>query len=159
MTEEKAITEEMERTIGSLLNVNVTQIERRAVEQYIDATSDTNPLWHEDDFAIRAGYGGVLVPPGFLVTMQMEGGSPSNYMPTQAHLGGAVDGGGEWEFFHPIRIGDVIMAVRKLVAMAEKKGKLGTMIFNTFEGTYYNQRSVVVARSRWTNIRYSTKSQ
>ena len=158
MTEEKAITEEMKRSIGSLLNVKVNRIDRRAVEQYVDATSDTNPLWQENDFAIRAGYGGVLVPPGFLVTVQMEGGSPGNYMPSQAHLGGAVDGGGEWEFFHPVRVGDVITAVRKIVDMTEKKGKLGTMIFNTFETTYYNQKSEVVAKSRCTSIRYSTKS-
>ncbi len=157
MVEEKVMTKEMGAAIGSLVNVQVMQFDRRSVDQYIDATGDPNPLWRDDDFARKAGDGGVLVPPGLLVTMQMEGGSPSEYIPSQAHLGGAVDGGGEWEFFRPVKVGDVITAVRKLVGMTEKKGKLGPMILNTFEVTYHNQRSDVVARSRWTTIRYATK--
>ncbi|PWB65951.1 MAG: hypothetical protein C3F14_04880 [Deltaproteobacteria bacterium] len=158
MSEQTIISEEMKKAVGSLLNVKVSRIERRAVEEYVSATTDSNPLWQDDDFAMREGLGGALVPPAFLLTMQMEGGSPSDHMPSQAHLGGAVDGGGEWEFHRPVRVGDVITAVRRFVAINEKKGKLGPMVLNTFEVTYYNQRSEMVAKSRWTTIRYSTTS-
>jgi len=157
MSEENVITADMEKQIGNTLNIQITQIDRRAVDQYIAATNDSNPLWQDEDFAIKAGYGGVLVPPGLLVTMQMEGGSPSDYMPAQAHLAGAIDGGGEWVFYRSIRIGDTITAVRKLNDMTEKKGKVGPMILNTIEVTYYNQRSEIVAKSCWRTFRHSTE--
>ena len=53
---------------------------------------------------------------------------------------------------------DAEKAIRQFVAINEKKGKLGPMVLNTFEVTYYNQRSEMVAKSRWTTIRYSTTS-
>jgi len=86
----------------------------------------------------------------------MEGDSPTLHMSEQAHLGGAVDGGGEWNFFHPVYVGDTICVTRKLLNIKERRGKLGGMILNTFELTYQNQKSAVVARGQWTTVRYAT---
>ncbi len=158
MSEEKILTEAMLAQVGKTINVQVRQIDRRLLDQYLEATGDLNPIYSDRAAAIRAGYGDIPVPPGLLTTMQMEGGSPSEPMPEQKHLGGAVDGGGEWEFFHSVYLGDVITVSRKLLSTKEREGKLGTMIINSFEVTYQNQRSIVVARSRWSTIRYSTKS-
>jgi acyl dehydratase len=158
MKEEKILTEAMREQVGRHINVQVTPIERRLVDQYLEATGDPNPVFRDKAEAIRAGYGDMPVPPGLLITMQMEGGSPSGHMPEQAHLGGAVDGGGEWEFYHPVCVGDVITVARKLLSTKEREGKLGKMIINTFEVTYQDQRSRVVARGRWSTVRYSTRT-
>ena len=157
MSEKKILTAAMEAQVGKTLNIHVMQIDRRMLDQYLEATGDPNPIYRDRAVALQAGYAEIPVPPGLLTTMQMEGGSPSEHFPEQKHLGGAVDGGGEWEFFHPVYVGDVITASRKLLSLKERRGKLGPMIINTFEVTYRNQRSVVVARGRWSTIRYSTQ--
>jgi len=158
MSAEKIFTEAMLAQVGKTINTQVVQIDRRILDQYLDATGDSNPIYRDRAAAIQAGYGDIPVPPGLLTTMQMEGGSPGEHMAEQNHLGGAVDGGGEWEFYHPVYLGDVIAVTRKLTGIKEREGKLGKMIINSFEVIYQNQRSFLVARSRWSTIRYSTKS-
>ncbi len=151
------ITESMEARAGKLLNAEAMRIEQRMVDEYLDATGDPDRVWRNKSAAREAGYRDVPVPPGLLTSMQMEGGSPSAYMPEQAHLGGAVDGGGEWEFYLPVYIGDVIFTTRELLSVKERRGKLGEMIINTFNVTYRNQRSETVAQGRWSTIRYTVE--
>lgn len=151
------ITESMEARARKLLNAEAMRIEQRMVDEYLDATGDPDRVWRDKSAAREARYCDVPVPPGLLTSMQMEGGSPSAYMPEQAHLGGAVDGGGEWEFYLPVYIGDVIYTTRELLSVKERRGKLGEMIINTFNVTYRNQRSETVAKGRWSTIRYTAE--
>ena len=153
MAEESLITEEMRKAAGSLVNIAVTEIEGGAIKRFCKATGDANPLWQDEEHARKTSYGGTMVPPGYLITMQMEGESPGFYMPYQLSLKGAIDAGGEWEFFRPVRPGDIIVVDRKIVDIYEKKGSLGNMLFNVFETTYRNQRGEIVAEGRWTSIR------
>ena len=150
------LSKDMLARVGKLVNVQVTVIEQRLVDQYLDAVDEHDPLWRDGAAAAAAGHPRVPVHPGLLTTMQLEGGSPSGHMAEQAHLGGAVDGGGEWEFVAPVYVGDVVVATRELVGIKERQGKLGSMIVNTIQVTYRNERSQVVARGRWSTIRYAT---
>lgn len=150
------LTETMKEREGKLVNVQVTVLDPRLVDEYLAAVGEDDPLWRDAAAALAAGHPRVPVHPGLLTTMQMEGGSPSGHMPEQAHLGGAVDGGGEWEFLLPVYVGDVLVATRELVAVKERRGKLGQMLVNAFQVTYRNQRSEVVASGRWSTIRYAT---
>jgi acyl dehydratase len=158
-SEKTMITEAMQARVGKLLNAAATRIEQHMVDQYLAATSDLNPLWRDKAAALAAGYCDTPVPPGLLTSMQMEGGSPGGYMPEQSHLRGAVDGGGEWEFFLPVYIGDVIFVTRELLSVKQRRGTLGEMLINTFQVTYRNQRSEIVMKGRWSTIRYATKEQ
>jgi acyl dehydratase len=151
------VTASMEARAGKLLNAEAMRIEQRMVDEYLNATGDLDRVWREKSTAREAGYCDVPVPPGLLTSMQMEGGSPSAHMPEQAHLAGAVDGGGEWEFYLPVYIGDVIFTTRELLSVKQRRGKLGEMIINTFNVTYRNQRSETVAKGRWSTIRYITE--
>jgi len=157
MGEKPILTESIKAQVGKLVNIHIMQIDRRMIDQYLDAMGDPNPVWRDKAAAIQAGYADLPVPPGLITSMQMEGDSPSLYMHEQSHLKGAVDGGGEWEFYHPVYLGDVITVTRKLLNIKERQGKLGAMIVNTFEVIYRNQRSVVVAKGVWTTLRYYTK--
>jgi acyl dehydratase len=157
MGEKPILTEPMKAQVGKLVNTHIMQIDRRMIDQYLDAMGDPDPVWRDKAAAIQAGYAELPVPPGLITSMQMEGDSPSLHMHEQSHLNGAVDGGGEWEFYHPVYLGDVIAVTRKLVNIKERQGKLGATIINTFEVTYRNQRSVVVAKGVWTTFRYSTE--
>ena len=153
MAEESLITEEMRKAVGSLVNIAVTEIERGSVKRFCKATGDANPLWQDEEYARKTSYSGTIVPPGYLITMQIEGESPGFYMPYQLSLKGAIDAGGEWEFFRPVRPADIIVVDRKLVDIYEKKGSLGNMLFDVFETTYRNQRGEIVAKGRWISIR------
>jgi len=153
MNEGSLISEEMRKAVGRLLSICITKIERSKIKMFVEATGDPNPLFQDEEYARKSSYGGCLVPPGYLITMQMEGGSPGFYMPEQLSLKGAIDGGGEWEFFRTVRPDDVIIVDRKHVDLYEKKGRLGNMVLNVFATTYRNQRGEIVARSRWTTIR------
>ena len=157
MEGESILTEELRAQVDKEVNIHITTIDQRMLDQYLEATGDPNPVFHDKPTAIQIGYADVPVPPALLTTMQMEGDSPSLHMPEQAHLKGAVDAGGEWEFYHPVYVGDVITATRKLIGIKERQGKLGVSVINTFEVLYRNQRSVIVAKGTWTNFRYSTE--
>ena len=154
MAEKSLITEQMRKAVGSLLNINIARIEQSNIDMFVAATTDSNPLWTDEEYGRRI-CGGVLVPPGLLITMQMEGETPSLYMPYMLELKGAVEGGGEWEFFRPVRVGDVIVVERRFVDLYEKSGSLGKMLFNVFETTYRNQRGEIVAKGRWSTIRFA----
>lgn len=153
MAEKSLITEEMRKAVGSLLNICITKIERSKIKMFVDATKDPNPLWQDEDYARKTSYGGTIVPPGYLITMQMEGESPGFYLPQLLALKGAIDAGGDWEFFKPVRPDDIIVVDRRCVDLYEKKGSLGNMIFPVFETTYRNQQGEIVAKGKWVDIR------
>ena len=155
MAQYKILTPEILATKGKVLNVHITQIEPYHIWSYVAAVEDDNVLWADPELARQTKYAGQIVPPGVLIEMGVEGDSPDNYWPFQDPLPNRVDGGGEWYFYKPVRVGDTITAIRKAVDFEEKEGRLGTMGFYTVEVEYLNQRNELVAKSRWTAIHYS----
>ena len=65
-----------------------------------------------------------------------------------------LDGGGEWEFYKPIKLGDGITVTSKIVDYTEREGRMGNMLFAITEITWKNQDGEVVAKSKGTSIRY-----
>jgi hydroxyacyl-ACP dehydratase HTD2-like protein with hotdog domain len=68
--------------------------------------------------------------------------------------GHVLDGGGEWHFFLPLRLGDTITARTKLAKVFEREGKIGKMLFFVYETNYANQHGELVAISSSTLINY-----
>ena len=58
----------------------------------------------------------------------------------------------DWEFFQPLRPGDIISSKKKILDIYEKKGKSGELIFIITETTYTNQREEVVVIEKGTII-------
>ena len=93
-------------------------------------------------------YGGLIAPPLFALTLNRE-----RRPQVDDRLGrGAVNAGNDFEFFCPIRPGDVITSKKKLADIKERAGSLGRMFIITEETTFVNQRGEKVATGRWTNI-------
>ena len=147
------IADEMRKAVGTQVNIYITKIERSKIKMFVDATEDPNPLWQDEEYARRTNSGGIIVSPGYLIMMDMEGESPAFHLPQLRGVKGAIDAGGEWEFFKPVRPDDIIVVDRKYVEFFEKEGRLGTMFFTVFETTYRNQQGEIVAKGRWTAIR------
>jgi acyl dehydratase len=154
MPESTVITEEMRRAIGSLINVNITVIEKGLIKDLVTAVGDSNPLWTDDEYARTCGWGASVVPPSLFLTVRLDGSSPTSCIPFELPLKRPLDGGGEWEFYKPVRVGDVVVTTRKLVDVYERQSKMGTLLFVTFESTYMNQKGETVGKARYYAIRY-----
>lgn len=124
---------ELKSLIGVETRRTVIHIEKVLISKIVEAIGDPNPLWEQ------------LAPPGFLCAHMM---SSPNRGETATPSTGRLDGGGEWEYIKPIKVGDTITSATKLVEAREHEGKRGKMIFTHFETTHTNQEGEQVAVSR-----------
>lgn len=153
MTQESILSEELRRAIGYETAPVVFEIDKTLIQRFVDAVGDENPLWQDEEKARKGLYGGITAPPSLLCAVLAVGTPPwepiANALPARA-----LDGGGEWEFFQPIRMGDKISVVNKLAEITERQGRYGPMLLVTSEITWRNQRQEAVAKARSTVIRY-----
>ena len=145
------LTEEMrQRAIGLKGTPVVFEVEKGHIRKFAEAIEDPNPLWNDEVVAGKSRYGGLIAPPTFLRATEV----PVPEFPFDVPYQRLLDGGSEWEYFQPVRPGDVITAVAEVADLSEREGKLGTMLFVTLSITYANQSGQVVAVQRSTLIRY-----
>ena len=149
MAGESVVTDEMRAVIGKKGRPLTFEVEQGAVRKFAAAIGDPNPLWSDEALARRTRYGGIIAPPTFLCTMN----SPTPSMPEIPYSRG-LNGGNEWEYFQPIRVGDRITVVSQIADIYERGGRLGNMVFVVRETIYTNQFGEKVAVSRNTGIRY-----
>jgi hypothetical protein len=113
-------------------------VEAGHVRRFAQAIGDPNPRWTKE------------APPTFLVALA----------PVSLHLDeaeqygrGWLNGGNRFEYFAPVRIGDRITAIGRVVDVYDKAGSTGNLLFIVFETDFTNQRGALVARLRGTAIR------
>jgi acyl dehydratase len=144
------ITEEMKRVVGVPTEPTVIEIDKSAILRFCEAVGDPNPMWLDGDYARSHRYGGIVAPPTFLAAARLRGARP-----TVPHgLKRVLDGGGEWEFFRPVRLGDVLTVTTKVIDLTEREGKMGKMLFIVTETTWKNQSNELVAKAKGTSINY-----
>ncbi len=157
MTEGSAITDELRSMIGMATEPVIMEVERGAIRRYADAIGDPNPLFSDVEYARNSRYGEVICPPGFFGWPLKRGGM----MELLGTIGGALfragvprilDGGVDYEFFLPIRAGDILTSHGKFADFREREGRTGKMLFITMETTYLNQNGDLVAKARSTLI-------
>ncbi len=156
MTQDSIITDEMRNVIGIESTPTIFEIEKEPIRRWAEAIGDSNPLYRDEEYARKSRYGGIIAPPGFLgnYAFPVKAGGP----PPQARgpfLRGLA-GGNEYEFFRPVRVGDVVTATSKLVDLYQRRGRpgIGRMLFQIVETTFWNQEDEVVVRTRQTSISY-----
>ena len=145
------LTEEMRRkAIGTEAQSLVLEAEKGHIKRFAEAIDDPNPLWCDEVMARKSRHGGIVAPPTFLRAARVE----RPVLPFDLPFTRTLDGGSEWEYFEPIRAGDVITAKACISDIIERSGRLGPMIITTIDHTYTNQLDQVVATQRTTYIRY-----
>ena len=154
MSPESVITEEMKKMIGHVWGPTVYEVEKGWIKKLAEAIEDPNPLFSDEAYAKKTRFGGIVAPPSFFAALRQDEGG--NWVQTvKCSLNkGAMNGGNDVEYYKPIRPGDVITVTDKLLNIAEKETKKGTMLFFSFEKTLTNQKGEVVAKARNTGIRY-----
>ena len=145
------ITDDMRRTIGTATAPRTIEIEKGAIRRFAEAIGDTNPLYQDETAARRSRFGGIIASPTFLRSIQID--RPE--LPLKNPLERLLDAGSEWEYFQPVRPGDRITVVTRLVDLVERTSRtIGEMLMTTYESIYTNQLNQVVATQRATFIRY-----
>jgi acyl dehydratase len=145
----KILTDEMMKVIGYKTPPVTHEIGRGAIRKFAQSIEDSNPLFNDEQDARETRFGGMIAPPTFGRSL----GGIFLRLPFQLPKRG-LDGGSEWEFFHPIRPGDRITVQTKLADLKESEGKMGVMIFHTYEVSYTNQFDEVCVLQRFTLISY-----
>ncbi|MBP39177.1 MAG: MaoC family dehydratase N-terminal domain-containing protein [Dehalococcoidia bacterium] len=146
------ITDELRSFIG-LESIGVTyDIERHAVERFAAAIGDPNPLYSDREVAESTSYGSLIAPPTFFRSL-LPDNLPNPFPEPFAHV---LDGGSKYRFNEPVRVGDQITVVRKIVDLFEKHGRMGTMLFKVAEISYTNQEARLVGTQTTTTITYGT---
>lgn len=140
MSDVSVITEEMRGLIGMETGRTVHEIDKTMLRRLAEAVDDPNPRWHEE------------APPAFLMSLAVSGvgDPPARLFP----LTRVVDGGGDWECYLPVRLGDVITCATGLAELYEREGRAGKLLFIVTETTVTNRDGQLVARGRATVINY-----
>ena len=142
--------EELKAMVGKKEYVDVVEIEKGLVRRFAEAIGDPNPLWRDEEYAKKTKHEGLIAPPEIVVSATISGGHIyRDKLEVEAPSERAVAGEGQWEFFQPIRVGDVLTTTHKLADVYERVRKDGSkMVFLVYEETHRNQKGEVVAISR-----------
>ena len=111
-------------------------------------------IFNDKNEASKTKYGGIVAPPTFLRSIAHVK-APEPKVQVKSPYPANVDGGSEWEYFEPIKVGDTITATSYLADINERKGgKFGSMLIMVRETKYMNQHGTVAALQRTTGISY-----
>ena len=145
------ITDEMRRQAIGLEGAPVTiEVEKGAIIKFAQAIGDDNPHYNDEVAARQSRYGGLIAPPTFLRTVVSVRPPLPFTLPFERFL----DGGSEWEYFEPIRVGDRITAIAKITDIRERTGGRGVMVLVSATTSYRNQFGQVAATQTTTSIQY-----
>jgi acyl dehydratase len=160
--EETPLTlEDMQRYLGTEAPPHIVHIEKELVQRYVDAVQDPNPLWTDDDYARTTRWKGTIVPPYLFCSLMSitkcsaEPGvipipAPNVPLPRR----NVLEGEETWEFFAPLRLGDVITSRVRFSDVKVREGRLGEMFILTYEVETFNQRGELIAQSTNTIVNY-----
>jgi acyl dehydratase len=135
------------------------EVTRDTIRHFAYANEDYNALYLDQEFARTTRWGGIIAPPGYLyshgfsVWLRVMGDIRDS---RGRELSQNDNAGEEWEFYLPVRPGDVITSYGKIVGAVAKHGRrTGPSAIVSSEYRYTNQRNEVVARVRGNSFRFS----
>lgn len=152
------LPEEITKSIGEV-EVSIFEVEKGAIRKYADAVDDQNPLYWDEEYARKSGYGSIMAPPGFFGWPTKWGRGSTFPLFSEAMLKlitglrdagytKIIDGAIDYEFFSPVLAGDTLSASAMIEDIAERKDGDGKAVFVITETTYTNQNSHLVAKVR-----------
>ena len=130
------------------------------IRRWATVNEDFNALWFDEEYAKKSRWGGIIAPPLYLISVN-DGQEWSNDFIREIYYPGMVakkdkypnyshmfQGESEWEFFEPVRPGDIIEAKAKLADLYWKQGKEYRLCFVVSETTFTNQKGQLVGHNR-----------
>lgn len=152
MAKESLITNKVMAAIGVEVIGPPELIELKAIKDFAKAINwpdPPNPLHFDEKYAEKTRFHGIIAPWSFYTCLGRN--VPRQRLPLPpARVG--MNGGNDYEYFLPIRPGDVITTRSKIIDIVEREGRAGKLILTTSERTFTNQRGEVVGIARGTGI-------
>jgi len=125
------------------------EVGREKIREYANAIGATNPVHHDREAALAAGYRNVVAPPMFCVVYSAPALGPGILDPEVGiNLAAMVHGGQEFVWGEPVCAGDEITTRARVSEIYEKDGKG----FYVFESVSTNQDGAETVRGTWTDI-------
>ncbi len=161
MKQESLITEEARAMIGMESEPITGEVYAKDIRRFCYAVGDLNAAYLGEDEAEGSAPGDMVGPPMFYdiptvkefpLDMLKEDGRAKAGRSIPLKATRAMAGGKEVEFFKPMRPGDTITRVGKLVDIYQKKGRSGSLVFTVYENRYTNQNGELVAIEKITGI-------
>ncbi len=119
------------------------------IREYANAIGAENPVHHDREAAVAAGYRDVVAPPMFCVVYSAPAIAPGILDPEVGiNFATMVHGGQEFVWGEPVCSGDEITTTAKLSDVFQKDDKG----FYVFESESVNEDGEQTVRGVWTNI-------
>lgn len=139
MTQEKSLSPEARGALMAReIQPAVMEVERGHLRRFAEAIGDESERWAD------------TAPPTFLRAMLSE--LPS--APELEAFPQMLDGGSDWEYGTPVRVGDTITAITRFAGVNQRTIGVGPAVFLQLETRYTNQNGEWVATQKNTLIRY-----
>jgi len=138
------------KIIGLKSEPSFIDIEKGMIRKFAEAIADPNPLWQDEDFAMRSRFGGIIAPAGLFHAVMMRGKVPD--LPPEIPLKRRLDGGGDWEYFRLVKAGERLSAVTRVADLQEREGKQGNMLFVTYETEWRDGKGGLAAKGHFVLI-------
>ena len=156
-TESKVITDAARALIGVELEPVTVELDRTLLQRFAVAIkwpNPPNPLYHDERYARKTRWGGLIAAPTLCGGFPWLGPILEKVNPTMGKYRVGLNGGNEYEFFEPVRLGDALSARPKLTALEEKlRDDGGVMLVMNMEAEFYNQLGEKVLAARQTLLR------
>jgi len=121
-----------------------------SIREFAEGMGDPNPLWHDEEYAKQTHFGKIIAPPAYLYTVIYATGMRVGGLPGV----GSFHSGNSWEFYQPVKVGDLITGTYRCQDVVEKESQFGGRHINVYaEIKYYNQRDEPVATAIGWSIR------
>lgn len=178
---EDAVRRSLDRCLGQPLGaggpaVAPDPVNLPMIRHWVDALDDRNPVYLDDEIAVKSRFGGIVAPPAMLQTWTMarpriegiaaRGGAAMEVSP-ESPLGLLAAAGytatlatnSELEFLRYLRVGDQISSSAVLESVSDRKATaLGTGYFVTWVTDYRTDGDELVGRQRFRVFRFAPGS-
>lgn len=171
--EERALYQSFKNAIGKPVSQNIMHdlffpllndgdVRLSVIRKWATINGDMNPLWHDESYACKTKWQGVVAPPLFLLTIN-DGTAPCAFFTRELinpspnptlnrakypNYRGVMQIATDWEFYESLRPGDFIRSVSTPTEIYWKQGKRFRLLFLFGETNYYNQHERRVAWNR-----------
>jgi acyl dehydratase len=153
----KVITDAARALIGVEQAACVVEIDKSMLRKFAVAITwpqPPNPLYADDEYGKKTKHGGMIAAPTICGGFPWLGVLLEKINPSMGKYRVGLNGGNEYEFFEPVRAGDVLTAKPKLSGLDEKpRDDGGVMLVVNLEAEFYNQRGDKVLAARQTLLR------
>jgi acyl dehydratase len=161
-------SQELTSFVGQTVDTSVFEVEKEPIRRFADAVGDMNPLYWDEEYARRSRFGSIIAPPGFVSSLWFSGRSapwgprerPSEALGPPALMDALVragykrilDTGIDYEFYEPVKAGDMIRLVCVVKDIMERGASDARVAFLITETTYTNQAGQAVAKAKSTTV-------